>query len=80
MMYLNGEAIYRPEQIPGVDEIYFRGRKVFPHAYIRYSANSDGTGMTEQKQSNSAYIGYCDMPRSVWENPNLLSKLPDFSV
>lgn len=46
---------------------------------IRYSANSNGSGMTETKQSNSQYIGIGYMPIGVYENENLYLGTKDFS-
>lgn len=40
---------------------------------VRYSANSDGSGMTETKQSDSQYVGIGYMPTEVYEHENLLS-------
>jgi len=38
---------------------------------IRYSASADGSNMTTTKQSNSAYVGVCDVPDEIitlWES------------
>jgi len=40
---------------------------------LRYSANPDGSNMTESRQPNSQYVGVGYMPKEILENPNLIS-------
>ena len=40
--------------------------------YVRYSPTSTGSNMTEERQSNSQYVGVGYMPREVYEHENLL--------
>lgn len=46
---------------------------------IRYSANEDGSNMTESRQPTSQYVGVGYMPREVYEHPNLYTGTRDFS-
>lgn len=45
----------------------------------RYSANPDGSNMTESRQPNSQYVGVGYMPKDVYEHENLYSGTKDFS-
>lgn len=38
----------------------------------RYSPNLDGSGMTEERQANSQYVGVAYVPKEVFEHENLL--------
>jgi hypothetical protein len=51
---------------------YYELKVVVISTVVRYSANADGTGMTETKQANSKYVGVGYMPQDVITHENLM--------
>ena len=51
---------------------YYDLMVVLISSVIRYSANADGSNMTESRQPDSQYVGVGYMPKEIYENPNLL--------
>lgn len=58
---------------------YFDLKALAKGTLVRYSANPDGSNMTETKQPNSQYVGVGYMPREILENENLYTGTKDFS-
>lgn len=50
---------------------YYDLKVVLISTIIRYSANADGSNMTETKQTNSRYVGVGYMPTEVMQHENL---------
>lgn len=58
---------------------YYDLEVVLISTIVRYSANADGSNMTETKQANSKYVGIGYMPTEILEQENLYIGTKDFS-